>query len=329
MIVTISKEFLKLSDAEKEKDACEFISILEHGHYLDMDVQVENKVSEIVEGKLLSHQKAIYEEAVEYLHPTKLMKRFLTTLNFYDFNPKERGILFLKASELLVENAPNEWPVYERMSSAYRNDASYSSIFAYVLRTMHHSAAMLIGAQAGGKGEILKMIEYKNKYEFDNLYKYKSCILFDRDTKDNTSFAPDNSPIFKYLCNKDYTKIENSDIYKLDFGDWYIWHSWYKRAIENYFPKSEYQKLGVEMDDYPDDDSYDYIKFPIEETKEWKKRHKGKTSKDRKTYEKDMMEKVGKSMTKKDYEENLRSFDVDGIKLSELQLFLLKLAKIA
>lgn len=41
------------------------------------------------------------------------------------------------------------------------------------------------------------------------------------------------------------------------------------------------------------------------------------------------MAKVGISMTRKDYEKNLKSFDVDGMKLSEFQLFLLKLAKIA
>lgn len=324
MIVTIDRKFLKLSDDDKVKDVCEFVSILEHGHYLEMDPQIENAVTAVVEDKLLYHQKKIYEEANEYLHPTKKMKRYLKTLSFYAFEPKKREILFMKPSELLMENAPNEWHIYENMYRAYRDDAKYSSIFAYVLRAIKDTK-MLIGEQAGGKGEIPKMIKYKEAKQFDNLYRYKVCILFDRDTSDNTCFAKDNSPIFKFLCGKEVAQVVDSDIYKLDFRNGYVWHSWYKRAIENYFPKSEYQKLGVEMTDYPDDESYDYIKFPIEDTPEWKKKHH---SVKKGIYHKNMMEKIGTSMTLKDYEKNLKMFDVEGLKLSELELFLLKIAKI-
>lgn len=40
------------------------------------------------------------------------------------------------------------------------------------------------------------------------------------------------------------------------------------------------------------------------------------------------MKDIGVSMTLKDYEKNLKSFDIQGIQLSELQLFLFKLAEI-
>lgn len=329
MIVTIGREFLKLNEDDKVKDISEFLSILKNGHYVEMDPCVEESVTNIVEDKLLSYQKKMYEEAYEYLHPTKMMKRYLKTLAFYEFNHKQRDILFGKPSELLVENAPNEWSIYVRMYNAYKDDKKYSSIFAYVLKAIRETK-MLIGEQAGGKGEIPKMIEYKEANQFDNLYKYKVCILFDRDTDDNNSFATDNNPIFELVCGKKADQIEESDIYKLDFGDGYVWHSWYKRAIENYFPKSEYQKLGVDMADYPDDDSYDYIKFPIEDTKKRKKpHHKTKADKEKTIYKKNMMKEIGTSMMMKDYEKNLKTFNVQSMKLSEIELFLLKIAKIA
>lgn len=212
------------------------------------------------------------------------------------------------------------------MSVVYKKDKSYSSVFSYVERAINETK-MLKGVHCGGKGEIPKMIDYKNQYEFDGLYNHKVCILFDRDTDNDACFSTNNNPIFRLLCNKEAAQVVDSDIYKLDFGNGYVWHSWYKRAIENYFPKIEYGKLGLDMTDYPDDDSYDYVKFPIEETAQWKKIHRTKPDKQR-IYQKNMMKDIGISMTMKDYEKNLKSFEIQGIQFSELQLFLLKLAEI-
>lgn len=326
MIVHVDKTFLSRKEDEKVKDVCEFISILEHGHYIEMDPLIRTAVTEIVEKSLMKFQKVLYQEATEYLRPPKMMKRYLQTFKFYDFSIEQRKILLLSPSELLIENAPNEWPVYKRMSAAYKNDRSYSSVFSYVERAIKETK-MLKGVHCGGKGEIPKMVNYKNQYEFEELYKYKVCILFDRDTDNDACFATDNNPIFRFLCNKEAAQVEESDIYKLDFGNGYVWHSWYKRAIENYFPKIEYGKLGLDMTDYPDDDSYNYVKFPIEETAQWKRKHKTKPDKQR-IYQKNMMKDIGVSMTLKDYEKNLKSFDIQGIQLSELQLFLFKLAEI-
>lgn len=227
MIVHVDKTFLSRREDEKVKDVCEFISILEHGHYIEMDPLIRTAVIEIVEKSLMKFQKVLYQEATEYLRPPKMMKRYLQTFNFYDFSIEQRKILLLSPSELLIENAPNEWPVYKRMSAAYKNDRSYSSVFSYVERAIKETK-MLKGVHCGGKGEIPKMVNYKNQYEFEELYKYKVCILFDRDTDNDACFATDNNPIFRFLCNKEAAQVEESDIYKLDFGNGYVWHSWYK-----------------------------------------------------------------------------------------------------
>lgn len=330
MIVHIGREFLNLNDAQKEENVVEIVAILDHGHFLKMDADIKEAVINIVDTKLANCQKSLfYEASEEYLSPSKNMQRWLRTLEFYNFTKDQRKVLLLKPSELLVENAPNEWPVYKKICQAYSVDNDYSSIFQYVERALSASEG-INGEQAGGKTEIPAMIDYKEKNEFHDLYKYKVCVLFDRDTDDDNSFAPDNMKLFKKLAGKSHEEIANEDIYKLNFGEDYVWHSWYKRAIENYFPKEEYERLALDMSDYPNDaNKYDYIKFPIESTKEWKDKHKTKKDKEKAKYEKVMMKEIGKDMKRSDYERNLKSFDVDGLNLSEFQLFLLKLAKIA
>lgn len=330
MIVHVGRKFMELDDGQKEANVVEMVEILNHGHFLKMDADIKVAVTSVVDTKLADCQKSLFNEASEeYLSPSKNMQRWLRTIEFYNFTKDQRKVLLLKPSELLLENATNEWPVYKRICQAYSMDSDYSSIFQYVEKAVSNSEGIM-GVQAGGKSEIPAMIDYKEKNEFHDLYKYKVCVLFDRDTDDDHSFAPDNKNLFMKLADKSHEEIVNEDIYKLNFGEEYVWHSWYKRAIENYFPKEEYLKLSLDMSDYPDEASkYDYIKFPIESTKEWKDKHKTKKDKEKAKYEKTMMKDIGKDMKRSDYETNLKFFDIDGKSLSEFQLFLLKLAQIA
>lgn len=134
MIVYVGREFLNLEDGQKEIDAQEMVEILDHGHYLDMDPDVKEAVTDFVENRLLQSQKDIFQNASEFLSPTKMMKRWLRTIKFYDFSKEQRKIILLKPSELLVENAPNEWPVYKKICQAYSVDPNYSLIYKYILR---------------------------------------------------------------------------------------------------------------------------------------------------------------------------------------------------
>ena len=329
MIVNVGKRFLKRTLVEQEKDVSGMIMLLQRGHFLLMEPDVKNELYSLVESNLLTWQKEIFNESDELLTPTVMMKRWLTTINFYDYTERQRRILLQTPSELLVENGHNEWPVYKRIIHAYKENNTYSSVFGYIEASITNDN--LKSCHLGGKSEIPATLDFKETdTEFQNLYRFKVCVLFDRDTDNDEGFSRDNSRLFMKLCNKDFNTVDCNDIYKLDFGTGYIWHSWYKRAIENYFPKSEYEKLGINMDDYPSDaDSYDYIKFPIESTKEWQKAHKTKKEKKVAKYEKDLLSKIGSDMNMGDYEASLKKFNVDGINLSELELFLLKIAKIA
>ena len=91
MIVFVDNTFFTRSEDDKIKDVCEFISILDHGHYIEMDSLVKHEVDGIVENRLFNHQKSLYEEAAEYLKPTKMMKRSLQILNFYGENYRTRN----------------------------------------------------------------------------------------------------------------------------------------------------------------------------------------------------------------------------------------------
>lgn len=329
MIVKVGRKFFKRTLAEQEKDASELITLLSRGHFLLMEPDVKRELYTLVDSKLLNWQKEIFDESDELLDPTAMMKRRLRTVNFYDFTEKQRQILLQTPSELMVENGHNEWPVYKRIIHAYKEDKMFSSVFSYIESSIINNN--LKSYHLGGKGEIPAALDFKETDdEFQNLYKYKVCVLFDRDTDSDVGFARDNSRLFLKLCDKDYDTVDYNDIYKLDFGSGYIWHSWYKRAIENYFPKSEYEKNGLNMNDYPSDQkSYDYVKFPIESTNEWKNAHKSKKEKKELRYNKTMLSTIGSGMSVNSYEASLKIFNVEGIDLSEFQLFLLKIAKIA
>ena len=106
MIVIVDKTFLTRSEEEKVQDVCDFISILEHGHYIEMNPLVKTAVTEIVDKSLFKYQKSLYQEATEYVNPTRTMKRYLQTLNFYAYSSEQRKLLLLTPSELLIENAP-------------------------------------------------------------------------------------------------------------------------------------------------------------------------------------------------------------------------------
>lgn len=329
MIVKVSRHFFKRTLTEQEKDASELITLLSRGHFLLMEPDVKRELYSLVNSRLLNWQKDIFNESDELLDPTAMMTRWLSTVNFYDYSERERKILLQTPSEIMVENGHNEWPVYKRIIHAYKDDKVFSSVFSYIESSIRNNN--LKSYHLGGKGEIPAALDFKETdAEFHNLYKYKVCVLFDRDTDSDVGFAKDNSRLFMKLCNKDSQTVDYNDIYKLDFGLGYIWHSWYKRAIENYFPKSEYEKIGLNMNDYPSDkESYDYVKFPIESTNEWKNAHRSKNEKKASRYDKGMLSKIGTGMNINNYESSLKIFNVEGINLSEFQLFLLKIAKIA
>ena len=157
------------------------------------------------------------------------------------------------------------------------------------------------------------MIEQQEQGPYENVFSEKSCIVFDRDTDDDVSFDSNKNALFQLFCNKKSDSVTDQDIYTLNQNP-YHWHMWYKREIENYLTNDHYEENGVDVSGFPT---------------ELKQRDYFKISESVPGYHKSKLSVIAEKMSRADYESlGLRFFTVNGLQISELQLFLLKLVKI-
>ena len=139
----------------------------------------------------------------------------------------------------------------------------------------------------------------------------KIGVLMDRDTDLGTVFPSRRQNLFEMLSGKQATVLANTDIYTLSQSV-YVWHMWYKRAIENYFPATQFDNLG-----YPSASAPSVLV-------DWSYKNLGKISR----YDKKHLSEVCFGMSRANYESNCAQFTVNGVNMSEMQLFLLKLVKL-
>ena len=89
---------------------------------------------------------------------------------------------------------------------------------------------------------------------------------------------------------------------------------WYKRSIENYFPNEAYISAGMDPSLITESGiQRDYVKI---------------TSSNISGYDKDKLQLLTCAMSRQQFEDNLKQFNINGENLSEFQLFLLKLVRI-
>lgn len=313
MIVHIDDSFLDSVDDKPIDDIFTICRILENCHYITVSNDVLEALNFLVEEHVNPGLKSIYYAARNYINPPKKLQRYLTKVEWSRIDERTKRVLFFKPSELLVENAPYEWNTYKKIISEYIQDDEYGDIFAYIHQMIQING--LVPSNAGGIQTIPSMIELKDNGEYQGLFRLKSCTIMDRDTEDNSGFSQNNNRLFVFFAGKTYDQVVDEDVYKLDFGKSYIWHVWYKRAIENYFPIEEYEKLGVDMSEARSCADYDYFKHIT----------KGKRQG---LYDKKMMIDIGKSATYESLTSRLRTFTVNEKDYNEMQLLLLKIAKI-
>ena len=324
MIVELGADFFVAEPAGASKLAainCEKVhfvaNVLSHGHYIQ---PTSGQLDEIIDQTKRHGTQSMIElvkNAVNLFSPTGSMRKLLTIIHVSDYNKEQLAILLFKPSELLLENAPNEWNVYRRMIHAYEKDATYGiGVFSYLGRRVKEY--MLVPENAGGWTNIEAMLNLKNdkKGEYRGLYRKKVCIIFDRDTDSDKVYDEKNKgSLLERLTGKAYKDINDDDIYKLDFGDSYVWHMLYKREIENYLPESAYRAWGVNIDlAINSPNGYDYYRFD----------HNDKQL----NYEKKLLQHMGTSLDCDYFNKTTKQFTVGGRSLREMQLLLLKIAKI-
>jgi hypothetical protein len=237
------------------------------------------------------------------------VRKYYSTIIVSDFSQEELNTLISKDSKVLIENGPYEWPIYQNIIGTYGNDRRYKNLFRALKEAQKEGRISCL--HGGGHTTYIRIIEQNNQADYRNVFQHKACIVFDRDTDDATSFDKEKNPLFRFLCGKDSSTLTNNDIYGLN-QQGYIWHAWYKRTIENYFPDRQFSNIGVDTSSIPTDSLMrDYYKF-------------GNLPQ----YDKNKLKDLKEGMSRSDYENGLKHFIVNDEDISELQLFLLKLVKI-
>lgn len=322
MIFDLSTDFIKNTKPSLLSDLV--AQIISHEHYLTFPGEVVDLLWKVVETNSSSTQTDMWLQNQEYLSPTTEVKTYLTTVSDTGYSYDDLMIMASKPSVILLENT-REWDVYKSMIDAYCSDSTYGNLFRILQRASDISiCGKLVPRQAGGFNEMPHCItDLRNTEGYGDLLKKKLYVVFDRDTTSATAPLNENKkPLFQKLCGKTHLTVTDADNFSLSQPE-YIWHMWYRRAIENYFPDRAYLAIGYTLKRGAANFESNYYGLPEDSYAH------GRVSK--KSLKKSLKNDLGSlaaQMTKALYDVNLQSFTLGGITVNEIQLFLLKLLKV-
>ena len=305
MIFQIEEKLLKrFHDATLSDLVC---NIMDGRHYIKCRPVIRKAIEVAIHENASTTQYERFQSYKGFDIPTQL-PLYLTTLNLSDFDESQIHALVSKQSWLIVENELNEWPVYKHMIHKYETDRQFGDFYKMLWQAADKT---LIPHTTGGYGQFLQTLKsYDADEQYNGTLRYKSCTLVDRDTNDSNTYDFNKAKLYSFLSGKDFKDLTDDDIYSLNQPN-YIWHMWYKRAIENYFPIESYRSIHANIEKISGSaEDRDYLKF------------------DENIYQKKDLPKLTEGMTRSKYEETLKKFPFNGDEISELQLFLLKLVKI-
>lgn len=292
-----------------------YANCLVKGHFVECSPVIRNKIYKGVEEYCSTSQKAIVH-LPHQSHLSKALKRSLTTIRDTEFSYSQMKRMMEKPAELLVENKAYEEPVYQDMMKAYCCDDKYGDEFKLLYRA--YELGFLEVSHAGGFTTELALLRSYNNKEYKDIVWQKYCVLMDRDTNGPDKLPEDRKDLLKALSGKEFATLSNKDIDTLNAP--HVWHMWHKRAIENYFSLGRYKACGLYYDGLIDDKEKDI---------DWSYKHIIDVKNKKKPgYHKEDLGKLSKDLKYNDFEKLADKFNVDGILMSEFQLFLLKLVRI-
>lgn len=322
MILKLDETLFSKSEEEKAAYAHDICVALEHGHFLNLLPRFRKQLDELIEATEGKRNVNLYNNLGnrKFCNNSKIEYHLRHIDDFMSLGKIQREVIVSKEAEVLLENSVYEWEAYRRFVHTYEKDKTYGDIVRLIKGAISNDD--LIFQHAGGVGNMVELVRQKERTKYHDMYRYKVCVVFDRDTNDSSYFTPNNNVLFCFLTddeNKTANNIQDEDIYKLDFQDKYIWHSWYKRSIENYVPKDNFIDMGVDLSDVTEE-GYDYLKFAEDNKipKGMKKRG----------YKKSMMKDAMKGVTRDYLESSTKHFQIGNADYSEILLVLMKIAKI-
>ncbi len=307
MIFQLDRDFYESQTAIERSEL--YSNIIANGHYVDCEPEVRDLYYESVEANGSKLQRNLIKKDPS-LKLNRQTRMFLSLMKSADFTPKQLNLIIMKPSRLMVENRVNESPIYRNMIGTYASgDRAFHNAFVKLHQALKDG--QLEFEHGGGCDGYVKQMADMNVNEYKDVAKWKFCILSDRDTDDGDSYDQQKNPLFQLACGKKYNEMTEADVYTLDMPN-VVWHMWYKRAIENYFPDSQFLAIHADVSTTP--------QTPADRNY--------KRLGDMNGYQKNMLPKLAENMSYAMYESGLKHFYVDGKDMSEIQLFLLKLLKI-
>lgn len=308
---------LRFSDAfgqnRNEADLCDIaVEAALNGHYIECSKSLGKRMRAAIKAHASTSQKSELAKDFQYFDAPTFLSERIRIYDVPDNLQKATLIDFLRSpSRLVIENSFHEWPVYRHLIDIYSQDREYGDFFRILKKAKDRKR--IVGKHAGGKGDLIKALDCDPvRYAEKNIMLMKSCVLFDRDTTDDTHYAQTNNPLFQQFCGKNCDSISFHDIYTLTH-EAPVWHMWYKRAIENYIPDRKYAEAGcdiaaIEPLDKKDRSYYSFSLLP--------------------RYKKAKLSDLIGGVAREEVDDLVDTLDVDGNKMTEMQLFLLKLVKI-
>ena len=308
MIFELSDNFIRSVSEEDLSDLV--VRIMWGNHFLIVGGSSESRLLDAVLKHAGTNDRALFEKYILYgINPTLEIQTYLTTVTDTNYSYAQLKELAIRPAILLMENL-REWGAYLRMIDVYRSNPQFSNLYKLLWEVVNN-VDLFMPLQAGGCGELVHMIKSLSHRGYSRIAKTKICIVFDRDTTSYSKFKFSYNPLFYKLCGKKPPVLTNGDIYTLRQAK-YIWHMWYRREIENYFPDSAFIALGKVRKAGKglfENNPYAHVK-------------------DYYPYKKNDLKRLPMNMTRNLFEQGLTHFSEGGITMSELELFLLKIVKI-
>lgn len=305
MIVNIDYNYVCGISGQRLSDQCS--AIIRNEHFISCDGITRKTIADAIKEYGSKSQQDMFH-CYKGFDITREVRTYLTTVDIEQYKSVLEP-LFEKPSELLIENSVYEWKVYKCLPEVYKHDPQFKNLFVLLSKAIKNHR--LTFSHGGGHTQYGQLIEQKNQYQYKGVYKLKCCAIFDRDTENDTSFDENKNNHFKFFCNKNHQTMTHDDIYCLNQANGWTWHMWYKRAIENYFPKERYEEIGLPIGE---DELSDYVDI-------------GKKYKQH-GYDKKLLPKLSEEMSRAMYDRNLKRFNVNNVNMSEIQLLLLKFVKL-
>lgn len=310
MIFKISQGFANSCPPHILSEIC--CNAVKHRHYMIADVYVRKKIRVSIVQHGSTIQKELYKKYKGF-SPTKELQDYLTVIDVdANYSHANFGYLVESKAVLLVENSHNEWSLYKDLTAIYCESEKYGNLFK--LLSEHQQKQLIVPINGGGYTQMPAMVDdFVKDSGKGNLSLLKIMTLFDRDTDNNSCFDGYKKALFRFFAGgKDHHTITEADIYTLEQSPC-VWHMWYKRAVENYFPNDQYDACGVSVTELNACMDRDYFKFENGTPR---------------GYDKAKLPQLVKGLAFSDFEKGQKHFFVNGKETSEFELFLLKMLRV-